>query len=116
MWVQLNDLIRCKDLIILQMGQINFIRGLMSENLSLGAQFELNWEDWIFRRPNLFLQSQLVQIRDQNVRKSKFLGQLMAKLKKFTANDHFAKDVKLWGPNWLKSGVKLKRIKSLMVN
>ena len=37
MWVQLNDLIRCKDLIILQMGQINFIRGLMSENLSLGA-------------------------------------------------------------------------------
>jgi hypothetical protein len=46
-----------------------------------------------------FLQSQLVQIRDQNVKKSKFLGQLMAKLKKFTANDHFAKDVKLWGPN-----------------
>ena len=46
-----------------------------------------------------FLQSQLVQIRDQNVKKSKFLGQLMAKLKKFTTNDHFAKDVKLWGPN-----------------
>jgi hypothetical protein len=46
-----------------------------------------------------FLQSQLVQIRDQNVKKSKFLGQLMAKLKKFTTNDHFTKDVKLWGPN-----------------
>jgi hypothetical protein len=40
------------------------------------------------------------------------LGQLMAKLKKFTVKDHFAKDVKLWGPNWLKSGVKLKRIKN----
>jgi len=58
-----------------------------------------------------FLQSQLIQIRDQNVRKSNFLGQLMAKLKKFTIKDHFAKDIKLWGPNWLKSGVKLKRIK-----
>jgi len=42
MWVQLKDLIRCKDIIILQIGQINFIRGLISENLSLGAQFGLN--------------------------------------------------------------------------
>jgi hypothetical protein len=35
------------------MGQINFIRGLIGEKLSLGAQFTLNWEDWNFRRPNL---------------------------------------------------------------
>jgi len=34
-------------------GQINFIRDLINEELSLGAQFELNWEDYNFRRPNL---------------------------------------------------------------
>jgi hypothetical protein len=28
--------------------------------------------------------------------------------------DLFVKDAKLWGPNWLKSGMKLKRIESLM--
>jgi hypothetical protein len=44
------------------------------------------------------------------------LGQLKAKLKKFAANDHFEKDVELWEPNWLKSGVKLKRFESLIVN
>jgi hypothetical protein len=27
------------------MGQINFIRCLVGKNLSLGAQFGLNWED-----------------------------------------------------------------------
>ena len=36
------------------MGQINFIRNLIGEKLSLEAQFEFNWEDWNFRRPNLF--------------------------------------------------------------
>jgi hypothetical protein len=35
------------------MGQINFIRDVIGENLSLGAQFELNCEDWNFRGPNL---------------------------------------------------------------
>jgi hypothetical protein len=35
------------------MGQINFIMGLIVEKLSLWAQFEINWEDWNFRRPNL---------------------------------------------------------------
>jgi len=35
------------------MGQINFIRGLISEKLSLGAYFELNWEYWNFKTPNL---------------------------------------------------------------
>jgi len=53
-------------------------------------------------------------MRGKIARKSKFLGQLRAKLKKFIGNDHFVKDVELWGPNCLKSGVKLKRIKSLM--
>jgi hypothetical protein len=28
------------------MGQINFIRNLIGEKISLGAQFELNWEGW----------------------------------------------------------------------
>jgi hypothetical protein len=35
------------------MGQINFIKGLIGEKLSLGAQFGLNWEDLNFRKPNL---------------------------------------------------------------
>jgi len=35
------------------MGQINFIRGLIGEKLSLGAQFRLNLEDLNFRWPNL---------------------------------------------------------------
>jgi hypothetical protein len=34
---------------------------------------------------------------------------------KFVANDHFENGVELWGPNWMKSGVKLKRIEILMV-
>jgi hypothetical protein len=28
------------------MSQINFIRDVIGENLSLGAQFGLNWEYW----------------------------------------------------------------------
>jgi hypothetical protein len=35
------------------MGQINFIMDLIGETLSLGAQFEFNWEDWNFRGPNI---------------------------------------------------------------
>jgi hypothetical protein len=35
------------------MSQINFIRGLVGEKLSFEAQFELNWEDWNFKRSNL---------------------------------------------------------------
>jgi hypothetical protein len=31
------------------MGQINFIRGLIGERLSLGAQFGLNWKIAILR-------------------------------------------------------------------
>jgi hypothetical protein len=58
----------------------------------------------------------LIEIRGKIRRKSKFWGQLKAKLKQFAAKDHFGKGVKLWGPNWLKSGVKLKKFKSLMAN
>jgi hypothetical protein len=76
MWVQLKDLIRCKDLIILQMGQINFIRGLMSENLSLGAQFELNWEDLIFRRPNLFFTKSNGSNQGSKCKKIKVFGSI----------------------------------------
>ena len=35
------------------MGKINFIRGLIGEKLSLGAQFDLNWEDENSKRLNL---------------------------------------------------------------
>ena len=35
------------------MGQINFIRDLMNDKLSLEAQFKLNWENWNFKGPNL---------------------------------------------------------------
>ena len=58
----------------------------------------------------------MVQISGKVARKLKFLGQLRAKLKKFIAKDHFVKDAKLWGFNWLSLGVKLNKIKSLMVN
>jgi hypothetical protein len=42
------------------MSQINFIRGLIGETLSLWVQFGLNWEEWNFRRSHLSLPSQLV--------------------------------------------------------
>ena len=35
------------------MSQINFIRNLIGEKLSLRIQFKLNWEDWNLRLPNL---------------------------------------------------------------
>jgi hypothetical protein len=35
------------------MGQINFMRGLICEKLSLRAKFVLNWEYWNFKRINL---------------------------------------------------------------
>jgi len=53
--VKLKDYIRCKDLIILLIGQINFIKDLIGEKLSLEAQFRLNREDWNFKGPNLIL-------------------------------------------------------------
>jgi len=34
------------------MGQINFIRGLIGEKISLGAQYRPNWEDWNFKQKN----------------------------------------------------------------
>jgi hypothetical protein len=38
----------------------------------------------------------LIKIRGKIARKSKFLGELRVKLKKFTANDHFVKGTELW--------------------
>jgi hypothetical protein len=35
------------------MDQINFMRCLIGEKISLGTQFGLNWEDYNFRRPDL---------------------------------------------------------------
>jgi len=42
------------------MGQINFIKGLIGENLSLRAQFGFNWEDWNFKRLNLIFFTKLI--------------------------------------------------------
>jgi hypothetical protein len=41
------------------MGQINFVRDLISENLSLEGEFELNWEDWNFTWPNLIFSNSI---------------------------------------------------------
>ena len=71
----------------LKMDQINFIRGLIGEKLSLGAQFGFNREDWNFKRLNLIFTKSIGWIKGKIVRKSKFWGQLRTKLKKFTAND-----------------------------
>jgi len=43
-WVKLKNSIRSKDIIILLTGQINFIKELIHEKISLEAQFELNWD------------------------------------------------------------------------
>ena len=45
---QLKGLIKRKGLIILEIGQINFIKGFIGEKLSLEASFGLNWEDQNF--------------------------------------------------------------------
>jgi hypothetical protein len=53
----------------------------------------------IFGDQILFLPSQLIEIKGKIAVKSKFWGQLRVKLKKFTANNHFAKNIELWGLN-----------------
>jgi hypothetical protein len=60
------------------------------------------------------METQLIEIRGKIAKKKK--DQLRIKLKKFVVNDHFEKDVELWGCNWLKLELKLKRFKSLMTN
>jgi len=58
----------------------------------------------------------LVEIRCKIARKLEVYDQSGAKLKKFTAKKLFERGVELWGLNWSKSGVKLKRFESLIVN
>jgi len=82
----------------------------------LEAQFKLNWEDCNFKRPNLIFVKSINWNQGKIASQLKFWGQLGVKLKKFAAKDKFKKGDKLWGPNWLKSEVKLKKIESLMVN
>jgi len=48
-----------------------------------------------------------MEIKGKLTRKLKLLSQLGVKLNIFAANDHFVRDVKLWGFNWLKPGMKL---------
>jgi len=56
------------------MGKINFIRGLIGEKLSLGAQFDLNWEDENFKRPNLIFTKSIDRNQGQNHKKIRVLG------------------------------------------
>jgi len=58
------------------MSQINFIRDLIGEQLSLGAQFELNWEDWNFKRPNLIFTKLIDWNQGWNHKKIKVLGSI----------------------------------------
>jgi hypothetical protein len=58
------------------MGQINFTRGLISENLILRAQFGLNWEDWNFKIPNLIFTKLIDWNQMQNYKKIKVLGSI----------------------------------------
>jgi hypothetical protein len=58
----------------------------------------------------------LIEIKGKIARNSKFCGQLRAKFKKITTNDHFVKCAQLWEQNWMKSGMNLKETKSSMVN
>jgi len=62
------------------MGQINFIRHVISETLSLGAQFGLNWENWNFRGSNLIFTKSVDSNQGKITRKSKFWDQLGIKL------------------------------------
>jgi hypothetical protein len=58
----------------------------------------------------------LDQIRDKITRKSKFWGQLRAKLKKFRIKDLFIKGVWIWGPNSTKNKGEIEEIINLKVN
>jgi hypothetical protein len=56
------------------MGQINFIRDLIDEKLSLEAQFELNRGDWNFRGLNLIFTKSIDWNQGQNYKKIKVYG------------------------------------------
>jgi hypothetical protein len=58
------------------MGQIDFIRHVISETLSLGAQFRFNWENWNFRGPNLIFTKLVDSNQGKITRKSKFWGSI----------------------------------------
>jgi hypothetical protein len=55
-------------------------------------------------------------MKDKIARKSKFKGQLRAKLKKFRTKDVFAKGVWIRGPNSIENMGEIEEIKSLKVN
>jgi hypothetical protein len=98
------------------MGQINFISNLI-EKLSLGAQFELNWEHWNFRVPNsIFMKSIDWNQRQKCKTKFKVYCQLKVKLKKFKPRTFLKKALNFEESIWFKTGMKLKQIKNLMVN
>jgi len=58
------------------MGQINFIRDLIGEKLSLRAQFRLNLKDWNFREPNLIFTNSIGSNHGWNCKKIKVLGSI----------------------------------------
>jgi len=60
------------------MSQINFMRGLIGEKLSLRAKFGLNWEYWNFKRINLIFTKSIDWNRGAklNRKKIKILGSI----------------------------------------
>jgi hypothetical protein len=58
------------------MNQINFIRGLIGETLSLGARFGLNEENWNFKRPNLIFTKLIDWNQGQNRKKIEVFGSI----------------------------------------
>jgi len=58
----------------------------------------------------------LGEIRDKTKRKSKFRGQLRAKLKKLGSKDLSTKNTQIQGINSIENMVEIEQIKSLEVN
>jgi len=48
--------------------------GLIGKNLSFGAQFGLNWEDWNFKRPNFIFTNLIDWNQGQNRKKIEVFG------------------------------------------
>jgi len=58
------------------MSQNNFIRDLIGEKLSFRAQFDLNWDDWNFRRSILIFTKSIDWNQGLNWRNSQSMTNL----------------------------------------
>jgi len=93
------------------MGKINFIRGLIGKKLSLGAQFDLNWEDENFKRPNLIFTKSIDRNQGQNHKKIRVLGSIRGQIDKFHSQEQICKKHQTIGAQLIEIGVKWKKFK-----